>query len=343
MRILVTANQTPFIQGGADYHMQGFVHALRQSDHEVELLRLPFKFQPYADLHRSMQFAEAWDASRPNGVSIDRVISLQFPLYGVQHPDHWIWVMHQHRAVYDLYPHEASAELQDLRLAVKAFDERHLGQAKALFANSQNVAQRLARYNQLEAKVLYHPPPLMERYHCAQAGPYVFYPSRVESLKRQFLLLQAASLMQSDLKIVIAGEGGQLSALQSELIRLRLQDRVLLTGRISEAQKIAWYAHAQAVCFLPIDEDYGYITFETFLSSKPVLTCSDSGGPLEFIRHEENGWVEEADPLAIAQRLDWLSAHPEAVRKMGLIARETYDDHQITWQGVVDALTAQQP
>lgn len=343
MRILVTANHTPFIQGGADYHMQGLVHALREAGHEVELLRLPFKFQPYADLHRAMQFAQDWDASRPNGASIDRVISLQFPLYGIQHPDHWVWVMHQHRAVYDLYPEQATAELQGLRAAIQSFDQTHLGRAAALFANSQNVAKRLQCYNQLDAKVLYHPPPLMEHYHCAQSGGYVFYPSRIESLKRQSLLLQAASLMRSDLKIVIAGEGGQLPSLQAELARLRLQERVLLTGRISEAQKIAWYAHAQAVCFLPVDEDYGYITLESFLSSKPVLTCVDSGGPLEFVRHEENGWVEEADAAAIAQRLDWLAAHPTVVQNMGLVARDTYDQHEISWQGVVKTLTAKYP
>ena len=27
----------------------------------------------------------------------------------------------------------------------------------------------------------------------------------------------------------------------------------------------------------------GYVTMESFLSKKPVITCSDSGGPLEFV------------------------------------------------------------
>ena len=31
------------------------------------------------------------------------------------------------------------------------------------------------------------------------------------------------------------------------------------------------------------DEDYGYITLEAFFAGKPVITHTDSGGPLEFV------------------------------------------------------------
>lgn len=51
-----------------------------------------------------------------------------------------------------------------------------------------------------------------------------------------------------------------------------------------------------AVFFGPYDEDYGYITLEAMLAAKPVITCRDSGGPLEFVQQDETGWVVEPDP-----------------------------------------------
>jgi len=68
-----------------------------------------------------------------------------------------------------------------------------------------------------------------------------------------------------------------------------LSDRVRLIGLISQEELLAFYANCLAVFFGPFEEDYGYITLEAMLSAKPVITCNDSGGPLEFITHESGG------------------------------------------------------
>ena len=104
----------------------------------------------------------------PSGQSIDRLIGLQFPAYGVRHPYPVAWVMHQHRAVYELYPETNQDEtLADLRDKVHAFDQLSLtplAAAGRLFANSRRVAERLEIYNNLTAKPLYHPPPMAEQF-----------------------------------------------------------------------------------------------------------------------------------------------------------------------------------
>ena len=53
------------------------------------------------------------------------------------------------------------------------------------------------------------------------------------------------------------------------------------------------YADALLVPFVPKHEDYGLITIEAFKSGKPVLTCTDSGETLEFVRDGHNGYVVE--------------------------------------------------
>jgi glycosyltransferase involved in cell wall biosynthesis len=340
LKILVTANLVPFIKGGAENHIAGVVRALREEGHDVELLRLPFRFSPESDVSRAMTHAASLDLTQPNGVSIDQVISLQFPGYGIDHPDHRVWVMHQHRAVYELFdPAEAMPALADLRERVIAFDNAALSRANAVFANSRRVAERLLHFNRIASTPLYHPPARAETFRCDPALPYVFFPSRLESLKRQHLIIKAAHYMRSSLKIVLAGDGGQRDALAELIARHGVGDRVALIGHISEEEKRAFYARALAVVFPAFDEDYGYITLEAMLSSKAVVTCTDSGGPLEFVRHGDTGWIEAPDPDALAARLDWIEAHPKEAADAGSRGREAYVRADISWARVAHALT----
>jgi len=64
------------------------------------------------------------------------------------------------------------------------------------------------------------------------------------------------------------------------------------------------YSNALAVFFAPIDEDYGFITLEAMQSGNLVITCNDSGGPLEFITDGRNGFVLEPNPEVIAEKID---------------------------------------
>ena len=341
MRLLVTANLTPFLHGGADYHMHGLVRALREHGHQVELLQLPFTFGPASDVEQAMRRSAELDLTRPNGIEVDRLISLQFPTWGIRHPDHVTWVMHQHRAVYDLFDLVvADDSLQQLKTTITEFDNTHLGSKRLRFANSRRVAQRLKQFNQLDATVLYHPPAEAEKFYCETAEHYLYVPSRLETLKRQSLVLEAAALMRASLPIVFSGDGGQREILRAQAEKLGLQDRVRFLGHVTEAEKRALYAHSLAVVFPAQDEDYGYITLEAMLSSKAVVVCSDGGGPLEFIQHQSNGWVELPNPRALAERFDWLAANGAAVAAAGRAARADIEAVGLNWHTVVEQLTA---
>ncbi len=96
------------------------------------------------------------------------------------------------------------------------------------------------------------------------------------------------------------------------------------------------YANALGVLFAPFDEDYGYVTLEAFLSAKPVVTCRDSGGVLEFVRDGVNGRVAEPDPAALADALEGLAADRARAAAMGDAGRELA--RGITWDGVIEKL-----
>ena len=120
----------------------------------------------------------------------------------------------------------------------------------------------------------------------------------------------------------------------------RLQDRVKFHGRVSEKEKIQLYAHCSAVIYPPFDEDYGYVTLEAMLSSKPVITCDDSGGPLEFIEDGSNGHVVKAEPAMLAQAMIRIREDPAQAAQYGRTGRRSYLDKKITWELVVEKLLA---
>jgi len=342
VRVLVAANLTPFLKGGADDHIINLTRALIQAGHQVETLRLPFAFNPVADIRRAMQTARALDMHAPSGQSIDRMISLQFPAYGVRHPHHVAWVMHQHRAAYELFDlQKASQEEQTLKAEIERFDPEVLSpisEAGRLFANSQRVADRLKRFNNLSAQPIYHPPPDADRFFCEPPEDYIFFPSRFEHLKRQWLVIEAAALMRSPLTIVLAGEGGQFDAARQRIAELGVGDRVKLLGRISTEEKIVWYSRALGVCFPPFDEDLGYVTLEAMLSSKPVITCTDSGGPCEFVVDQETGLVAEPTAKALAEAMDQLYQNRSKAIDMGGAGLARWRALDISWPSVVSRL-----
>jgi len=339
VNILITANLVPFMRGGADYHINGLADQLRRAGHEVDVLRLPFRFSPETEVQRLMDFAEGLDLNRPNGVPVDKVISLQFPGYGVNHDDHRVWVMHQHRAVYELYEEQPQTDaLAALRESIRAFDGRALGSAQRLFANSQRVAQRLQQYNGLTATPLYHPPAYADQFYCEEPLPYVFAPSRLESLKRQDLLIRAATHLTTPVKVLVGGVGGQMQRYQQMVAELGVEKQVRLIGAFSEAEKRVLYARALGVVFVPRDEDYGYVTLEAMLSAKAVITCTDSGGPCELVSHAETGFIVEPDPRTIAAHIDRLYLDRDEAARLGEAGRELYDSRDISWHNVLEKL-----
>lgn len=349
MKIVIAAIQTPFIKGGAEYHIEGLQAALTAHGHVVERVSMPFRFNPIEQVRRSMDIWEDEDFTLLNGHEADRVICLQFPAYYVKHPRKVLWLLHQFRLVYDLWdtPFASGAkqerDVHKLRDEIIEHDNEALAEIPLRFANSRNVAGRLERFNGISSTPLYHPPFSADRFFTATAENYIYAPSRLEEAKRQDLLIRAMAHVRSPIGVVLSGEGGQRARLETLVAELDLASRVHFLGHVTEDEKLGLYAHSLAVFFGPYDEDYGYVTLEAMLASKPVITCTDSGGPLEFTRAEETGCVVDPEPEEIAHAIDSLYADKTRAAEMGRQGRETYQRMGISWANVVDELTTPLP
>jgi glycosyltransferase involved in cell wall biosynthesis len=342
MRVLVTTVQVPFIRGGAENHAEGLVNAMTKRGVDAELVTMPFRFQPPLEVIASMDSWQAQSFDRQACGPIDRVICLRFPTYYSQHPRKVVWLIHQHRSVYELFntqygEKETTPNALRLRDEVLRRDTESLAAAR-VFANSRRVAERLLQYNGLTSTPLYHPPPNADRYFEGDQFPYIFAPSRLESLKRHELLLRAMTHVEYPIMLLIGGEGGMRGHLEEVAAQLGLRHRVRFLGHLGPVDMIPLYANCLGVFFGPYDEDLGYITLEAMLSSKPVITCSDSGGPLEFVSHGDNGLVVAPMQEEIAAAINRLGRDRAFARALGSAGREKYTGLGISWDRVVDTL-----
>ncbi len=331
MRIAVCAPQVPFVRGGAEIFAEKLVDELRAREHEAELVTVPFKWYPGTKVLSQAFLWRLLDLEESNGRPIDVAVATKFPSYCVRHPDKRVWVLHQFRQAYELDRTELgqfgeAPEERALRRQVQRLDRIALGEAKRLFATSRNVAGRIERSTGLQPEVMPHPPQELP-YRCDEYGDFVLSVGRLDRAKRNDLLLEAAAL-DSSLRVVIAGEGPERER--------RLNGRAEFRGRIDERELAALYASCLAVYYAPVDEDFGMVPFEAFLSRKPVLTATDAGGPLEIVTDGRTGLVTAPEPAALAEAAGFLLANPHKAEAYGRAGHEIAA--RVTWDSCIERL-----
>lgn len=320
------------------------VSALRESGHQAGLIVTPQnRFGRQGTAYLAAWCTDVGLAHEER--RIDKVISLRFPAYAVQHPHHVLWLNHRMREYYDLWDRfqatlswKGRLKERVRRRFIHRADRYLLNRMKRRFAISATVQARLQRWGGVQSEVLYPPAPVRP-YRCDDYGDYIFAVSRLAPLKRFDLLLRAlAEPVARGIRCVIGGEGAELTA----LIRLRnllgLDDRVEFAGRLTDEQMLTHLARCRAVAFVPWNEDYGFVTVEAFSSAKPCITVTDSGGPAELVRDGVDGYVTAPTPEALAEALRAVMTDRTRAIRMGEAGAAMAAG--MTWPGAVERLLA---
>jgi glycosyltransferase involved in cell wall biosynthesis len=280
---------------------------------------------------------------------VDRAIALKFPAYYVPHPHKVIWLLHQFRQAYDLWGTSLqglpdSDEGRKIREIIARADSSYLSEARKIFTNSRITADRLKHFNNLEARVLF--PPLLSQNHlaCRGYGDYIFSPGRINEAKRQRLLVESMQYCKSNVRLLVAGSAeapNDSGAIELLIRRHRLAEKVQFVNRfISEAEKAAWFSESLGCAYIPYDEDsYGYVTLESYLCKKPVITCADSGGIGTLVKNGVTGCIVSPDAKALAQAMDALFMDKHNARRMGEAGYELVQSLKISWDHVIESLT----
>ena len=338
-RVLVLGVQSPFSEGGAERHVRRLTEELQKRGVEADLVTMPLVERERFDLLRSALAWRSLDLEEIGGRRVDAVIATRFPSYAARHANKIVWLIHQYRQAYDQYgtsfsDFTSSPEDRRTREAIAQVDAVGLTEARSIFANSATVAARLARYNGISSRPLYHPPPLTGRYRPGLFGDYALTVGRLDAWKRTDLAV--ASLAHAPgARLVVVGRGPEEDRCRRVAQEAGVADRVRWAGTVSDDELLELYAGARLVVVAPAGEDLGYVPLEAFLSGKPVLTTDDAGGPLEFVEDGVTGLVVSPAPEAIGAALRVAWSDTAALAEMGERGRRRAE--AITWDSAVSA------
>jgi len=342
-RICVVTSDALFVRGGHIVIAETLVQKLKEYGYLSYLIKTP-----------SNRFGRQFSAYLANRLTdvgmtaddhkIDQVISLRYPSYAVRHPHQICWINHRMRWYYDLWPQLCShiSWNNKIKEGIRRFFIRRVDNyllkhnVSKIYAQSKTIQKRLFDWGKIPSEVLYPPPP--ERpYRIDGYENFIFTASRLDPLKRLDLLINAFShIKNKSLHCYIAGEGSKREELQTLIKRKKLEERITLLGSITDQELIDYYARCRAVFFAPIREDYGFVTLEAFRSHKPVITCTDSGGPAELVKNGETGFIVEPESEKIAYELDQLAESESLAEELGSQAYQF--SLSFSWEKAIDKL-----
>ncbi len=96
---IVAPSPVPFVIGGAEKLWWGLLGALNQlTQHDADLIKLPSREKDFWQLMESYRAFSRLDLSH-----FDLVISTKYPAWMVEHPNHYCYLQHKLRGLYDTY------------------------------------------------------------------------------------------------------------------------------------------------------------------------------------------------------------------------------------------------
>ncbi len=171
-----------------------------------------------------------------------------------------------------------------------------------------------------------------QRYGLMPETPFIFYSGRLIYEKGLHLLVEAfladISAAMPEVHLAIAGEFDYRQPAYEHQIRERLQghpaaERVHFLGRIAYDQMSYWYSQCKLFVAPSFCEPFGRVFIEAMACEAPVVGFAQ-GGPLEIIRHGEDGFlVTEQTASSLGQAMRLLLDSPELLTRLGIHARQT--------------------
>ncbi|MGF6835452.1 1,2-diacylglycerol 3-alpha-glucosyltransferase [Paenarthrobacter sp. TE4293] len=164
------------------------------------------------------------------------------------------------------------------------------------------------------------------------SNPTVLFAGRLAEEKHVNVLIDAVAKTPRDLNVhlEIVGGGEVRPALEAQVARLGLGDRVRFLGLASDEDLREAYIKADIFCMPGTAELQSLVTLEAMSASTPVLLANAMALP-HLVRDGENGYLftpNNSDELA-AKITKLVELPPHELEAMGKLSREMVEPHSI--------------
>lgn len=204
-------------------------------------------------------------------------------------PTRYVWD-DSHRYVEEFnYPRFIKRFIPPFLNYLRLWDEAAASRPDKYIANSHFVAQRIKKYYQQEAQIIYPPVKTKNFYLSQKPGNYFLIVSRFLPYKKIDLAISAFNELGWPLKII--GDGPERRKLKK-----MARPNIEFVGLVNEKTLADYYASSRALIF-PQEEDFGISAVEAMSAGRPVIAYR-GGGALEIIREGETGLFFEEQTAA---------------------------------------------
>lgn len=157
-----------------------------------------------------------------------------------------------------------------------------------------------------------------------QGGPHLVAIGRLSEQKGFPLLIETmaqACAQLPDLRLTLCGDGDLRGLIDAEIARNGLQDRITITGWISEADIRAAIGAAHALILPSLAEGLPMVVMEGMACGRPIIATSIAGIP-ELVTPDTGWLVPAGDPATLTEAIMTLAATPlTTLQAMGEAAR----------------------
>lgn len=145
------------------------------------------------------------------------------------------------------------------------------------------------------------------------------------------ILIEAAKRLSTNVVVVIVGGGPLLEDLHKAVQTARCTDKVVLTGRLSDAVLHTLFGRATIYCMPSTNraEAFGVVLLEAMASGLPIVATEILGSGVSWVnQHGVSGInVPTKDPVALANALDELLSNEILRNQLAIGARARYAAH----------------
>ena len=165
-----------------------------------------------------------------------------------------------------------------------------------------------------------------------KSSKYVFFVGRLESKKNLEKLVEAFydfSQTHEEYRLVLAGSRGVgADRIVKKISNLRLADKVIMPGYVTDEEKAALYKYCSVFAFPSLYEGFGFPVLEAFHFEKPVLTSHVSCLP--EVAGDAAHYVDPYDPDDISMGLERLVNDSKYADKLISLGKERLK--KFTWE-----------
>jgi glycosyltransferase involved in cell wall biosynthesis len=173
------------------------------------------------------------------------------------------------------------------------------------------------------------------RYGIAPMDPMVFCAGRMSAQKGIDMLVEAVPMVLGyypSTKFIISGDGPEKDLVVRRAHEVGAAHAIRFLGALPRGEYVNVAKACDIMAVPSRNEPFGIVVLEAWSAGKPVVATT-AGGPREFVWHDVNGFLVDANPGGLAHGLGSLLADHDHCRALGRNGRVAAEQ-KFTWDNV---------